>query len=131
MGVFQSRAVAVGGNGASAGGAGSSAFEQNCVSKEEQLTEVLKRSMPGITYVSVQDISGGCGAMFEVSSYWANMVTCSLRSTATSALATPWAVILLKGKLCDFEVFIENLGLIDLWAFAKIYLFKSGNHEKQ
>ncbi|KOB76141.1 BolA-like 3 [Operophtera brumata] len=55
---------AVGGNGAGAGG---SAFQQNCVSKEEQLTEALKRSMPGITYVSVQDISGGCGAMFEIS----------------------------------------------------------------
>lgn len=66
---FQSRAVAVGGNGANANGAaaGGSAFEQNCISKEEQLTEALKRSMPGITYVSVQDISGGCGAMFEVS----------------------------------------------------------------
>ncbi|XP_045774206.1 bolA-like protein 3 [Maniola jurtina] len=50
---------AVGGNG--------TAFEKNSVSKEQQLTEVLKKSLPGITYVSVQDISGGCGAMFEIS----------------------------------------------------------------
>ncbi|XP_038212569.1 bolA-like protein 3 [Zerene cesonia] len=50
---------AVGGNG--------SAFEKNCVTKEQQLTEVLKQAMPGITYVSVEDISGGCGAMFEIS----------------------------------------------------------------
>ncbi|CAG4933052.1 unnamed protein product [Parnassius apollo] len=44
-----------------------SAFERNSVRKEEQLTQVLKRSLPGITYISVQDISGGCGAMFEIS----------------------------------------------------------------
>ncbi|XP_041981105.1 bolA-like protein 3 [Aricia agestis] len=48
------------------GGAGS-AFERNCVSKEQQLTEALKKAIPGITYVSVEDISGGCGAMFEIS----------------------------------------------------------------
>lgn len=54
--LLQSRTV--GGNG--------TAFEKNSVSKEQQLTEVLKKSLPGITYVSVQDISGGCGAMFEV-----------------------------------------------------------------
>ncbi|XP_068630800.1 bolA-like protein 3 [Battus philenor] len=48
-----------------AGGGG--AFEQNCKTKEQQLTEVLKRALPGITYVSVEDISGGCGAMFEIS----------------------------------------------------------------
>lgn len=53
---FQSRAV--GGNG--------NAFQQNCVSREQKLTEVLKKSLPGITYISVDDISGGCGAMFEV-----------------------------------------------------------------
>ncbi|KAI8434528.1 hypothetical protein MSG28_012528, partial [Choristoneura fumiferana] len=40
---------------------------ENCVSKEEQLTEALKKSLPGTTYISVEDISGGCGAMFEVS----------------------------------------------------------------
>ncbi|XP_075976755.1 bolA-like protein 3 [Anticarsia gemmatalis] len=52
----------------SAGGSspGSSAFERNSVTKEEQLSEALKRSLPGITYISVSDISGGCGAMFEV-----------------------------------------------------------------
>ncbi|XP_046967866.1 bolA-like protein 3 [Vanessa cardui] len=52
-----SRAVAGNGN----------AFQQNCISKEQKLTEALKKSLPGITYVSVEDISGGCGAMFEVS----------------------------------------------------------------
>ncbi|XP_063364631.1 bolA-like protein 3 [Cydia amplana] len=52
------------GNGAGATG---SKFEQNCVSKEQQLTEALKKSLPGTTYVSVEDISGGCGAMFEIS----------------------------------------------------------------
>lgn len=46
-------------------GAGS-AFERNSVTKEQQLSDALKRSMPGITYISVEDISGGCGAMFEV-----------------------------------------------------------------
>ncbi|XP_072948966.1 bolA-like protein 3 [Epargyreus clarus] len=56
-----SRAVAAGANGATG------AFERNSVSKEQQLTEVLKKNLPGITYVSVQDISGGCGAMFEIS----------------------------------------------------------------
>ncbi|CAK1542851.1 unnamed protein product [Leptosia nina] len=50
---------AVGGNG--------NAFEQNSVTKEQKLTEVLKRAMPGITYVSIEDISGGCGAMYEIS----------------------------------------------------------------
>lgn len=66
--LLQSRAAGGNGAGGLGGGAGAdgSAFQQNCVSKEEQLTEALKRSMPGITYVSVQDISGGCGAMFEV-----------------------------------------------------------------
>ncbi|CAG9582899.1 unnamed protein product [Danaus chrysippus] len=49
----------VGGNG--------SAFQQNCLSKEEKLTEALKKSLPGITYISVEDISGGCGAMYEIS----------------------------------------------------------------
>ncbi|CAG9123053.1 unnamed protein product [Plutella xylostella] len=44
-----------------------SVYEQNRVSKEEQLTEALKKKMPGITFISVEDISGGCGAMFEVS----------------------------------------------------------------
>ncbi|KAI8431885.1 hypothetical protein MSG28_004443 [Choristoneura fumiferana] len=57
-----SRTVA--GNGAGVPG---SNFERNCVSKEEQLTEALKKSLPGTTYISVEDISGGCGAMFEVS----------------------------------------------------------------
>ncbi|KAJ0176348.1 hypothetical protein K1T71_008522 [Dendrolimus kikuchii] len=52
----------VGGNGGT-----KSAFEKNCISKEQQLTETLKQSLPGITYLSVQDISGGCGAMFEIS----------------------------------------------------------------
>nr|XP_021197619.2 bolA-like protein 3 [Helicoverpa armigera] len=45
---------------------GSSAYERNSVSKERQLSESLKRALPGITYVSVEDISGGCGAMYEV-----------------------------------------------------------------
>lgn len=53
----QSRAVAGNGN----------AFQQNCISKEQKLTEALKKAIPGITYVSVEDISGGCGAMYEVS----------------------------------------------------------------
>ncbi|NP_001040378.1 bolA-like 3 [Bombyx mori] len=57
---------AVAGNGASTGAAGS-VYEKNCVSKEQQLTDALKKAMPGITYISVQDISGGCGAMFEIS----------------------------------------------------------------
>ncbi|VVC98244.1 unnamed protein product [Leptidea sinapis] len=48
-------------------GGNSSAFEKNSVTKEEKLTEVLKQALPGITYVSIQDISGGCGAMFEIS----------------------------------------------------------------
>ncbi|CAB3227983.1 unnamed protein product [Arctia plantaginis] len=43
------------------------AFERNSVTKEQQLSDVLKRSLPGITYLSVQDISGGCGAMYEIS----------------------------------------------------------------
>lgn len=60
---FQSRAVAGNGN----------AFQQNCVSKEQKLTEALKKSLPGITYVSVQDISGGCGAMFEVYNHILNI----------------------------------------------------------
>ncbi|CAH2041805.1 unnamed protein product, partial [Iphiclides podalirius] len=56
--LISTRTHAVGGGGA---------FEQKSVTKEQQLTEVLKRSLPGITYISVQDISGGCGAMFEIS----------------------------------------------------------------
>ncbi|CAH2089968.1 unnamed protein product [Euphydryas editha] len=52
-----SRAVAGNGN----------AFQQNCLSKEEKLREALKKAIPGITYVSIEDISGGCGAMFEIS----------------------------------------------------------------
>ncbi|KAL0828794.1 hypothetical protein ABMA28_003707 [Loxostege sticticalis] len=60
-----SRAVA-GSSGGEASGGGS-AFERNCATKEQQLSDTLKRSLPGITYLSVQDISGGCGAMFEVS----------------------------------------------------------------
>ncbi|CAF4858074.1 unnamed protein product [Pieris macdunnoughi] len=48
------------------GGSGS-AFENNSVTKEQQLTEALKRAMPGISYVCVEDISGGCGAMYEIS----------------------------------------------------------------
>lgn len=60
---------AVGGSTGGQAGTGGSAFERNCESKEEQLSTVLKRSLPGITYLSVQDISGGCGAMFEVYIY--------------------------------------------------------------
>ncbi|XP_059062859.1 bolA-like protein 3 [Achroia grisella] len=60
-------ARAVGGAGSSGTSAGSSAFERNCESKEEQLSAALKRTLPGITYISVEDISGGCGAMFEIS----------------------------------------------------------------
>ncbi|XP_045536917.1 bolA-like protein 3 [Papilio machaon] len=37
------------------------------VGKEQQLAAALRRALPGITYLSVEDISGGCGAMFEVS----------------------------------------------------------------
>ncbi|CAH4031610.1 unnamed protein product [Pieris brassicae] len=48
------------------GGSGS-AFENNRITKEQQLTDALKRAMPGISYVSVEDISGGCGAMYEIS----------------------------------------------------------------
>ncbi|XP_028168585.1 bolA-like protein 3 [Ostrinia nubilalis] len=59
-----SRAVA-GSSGGEAGGG--TAFDRNRATKEQQLSDTLKRSMPGITYLSVQDISGGCGAMFEVS----------------------------------------------------------------
>lgn len=50
----------------SAADGGGSAYERNSASREQQLSETLKRSLPGITYVSVEDISGGCGAMFEV-----------------------------------------------------------------
>ncbi|XP_026330845.1 bolA-like protein 3 [Hyposmocoma kahamanoa] len=60
----------VAGEGGSAGAGaavGNSAFSRNSVTKEQQLSTALRRSLPGITYVSVQDISGGCGAMFEVS----------------------------------------------------------------
>ncbi|XP_026745226.1 bolA-like protein 3 [Trichoplusia ni] len=54
--------------GSTVGGAqNGSAFERNSVTKEQQLSEALKRSLPGITFISVEDISGGCGAMFEVS----------------------------------------------------------------
>lgn len=50
----------------SAADGGGSAYERHCASREQQLSETLKRALPGITYVSVEDISGGCGAMFEV-----------------------------------------------------------------
>ncbi|KAM3956380.1 bolA-like protein 3 [Aphomia sociella] len=62
-------ARAVGGAGGSGNGAGAaqSAFERNSETKEQQLSSALKRTLPGITYVSVEDISGGCGAMFEIS----------------------------------------------------------------
>ncbi|KAI5643251.1 bolA-like protein domain-containing protein [Phthorimaea operculella] len=43
------------------------AFARNSVSKEEKLSQTLKKSLPGITYLSVHDISGGCGAMYEIS----------------------------------------------------------------
>ncbi|XP_049875258.1 bolA-like protein 3 [Pectinophora gossypiella] len=53
---------------ASAGGeaSGTNAFKNNCKSKEQQLTDTLRRALPGITYISVTDVSGGCGAMFEI-----------------------------------------------------------------
>lgn len=38
----------------------------SAVGKEQQLAAALRRALPGITYLSVEDISGGCGAMFEV-----------------------------------------------------------------
>ncbi|KAG6459637.1 hypothetical protein O3G_MSEX011509 [Manduca sexta] len=68
VGNYLIRGSGGGSNAASVGGAGS-AFQQNSVSKEQQLSAALRRSMPGITYISVEDISGGCGAMFEVSKY--------------------------------------------------------------
>ncbi|KAJ8719904.1 hypothetical protein PYW07_011947 [Mythimna separata] len=51
---------------AAAGGGDGGPYERNLASKEQQLSEALKRALPGITYVSVEDISGGCGAMYEV-----------------------------------------------------------------
>ncbi|XP_030033318.1 bolA-like protein 3 [Manduca sexta] len=66
VGNYLIRGSGGGSNAASVGGAGS-AFQQNSVSKEQQLSAALRRSMPGITYISVEDISGGCGAMFEIS----------------------------------------------------------------
>ncbi|GBP86754.1 hypothetical protein EVAR_62219_1 [Eumeta japonica] len=44
-------------------------FQQNCVTKEEKLTNALRRALPGITFISVEDISGGCGAMYEVETF--------------------------------------------------------------
>lgn len=44
---------------AAAGAAGAAA-------REERLAAALRRSLPGVTYLSIEDISGGCGAMFEV-----------------------------------------------------------------
>lgn len=67
--VCQFRAASEGGSaGAGADAVGNSAFSRNSITKEQQLSTALRRSLPGITYVSVQDISGGCGAMFEVNS---------------------------------------------------------------
>ncbi|XP_053608804.1 bolA-like protein 3 [Plodia interpunctella] len=60
------RAVGGASNGGEASG-DQSAFQKNSKTKEQQLSTVLKRSLPGITYLSVEDISGGCGAMFEIS----------------------------------------------------------------
>lgn len=60
------QARAVGGGAGEASGGGGGAFARNCVSKEQQLSAALRQALPGTTYISVQDISGGCGAMFEV-----------------------------------------------------------------
>ncbi|XP_026748333.1 bolA-like protein 3 isoform X1 [Galleria mellonella] len=59
----------ISGVGSSGNGAGAavSPFERNCETKEQQLSAALKKTLPGITYISVEDISGGCGAMFEIS----------------------------------------------------------------
>ncbi|XP_013191524.1 bolA-like protein 3 [Amyelois transitella] len=61
------RAVAGASNGGETASAERNAFQKNSETKEQQLSTVLKQSLPGITYLSVEDISGGCGAMFEIS----------------------------------------------------------------
>ncbi|XP_052817199.1 bolA-like protein 3 [Mya arenaria] len=40
---------------------------QDLTEGEQKLLEALKKKFPGHTEVQVADISGGCGAMFEVS----------------------------------------------------------------
>ncbi|KAL4235007.1 BolA-like protein 3 [Mactra antiquata] len=40
---------------------------QDLTEGERKLTEVLQAKFPGHTAIQVADISGGCGAMFEVS----------------------------------------------------------------
>ncbi|CAH0676854.1 unnamed protein product [Chilo suppressalis] len=60
-----SRAVAGSSNGAASSECNN--FERNSQTKEQQLSSTLKRALPGITYISIEDISGGCGAMYEIS----------------------------------------------------------------
>ncbi|KAL4703129.1 hypothetical protein ACJJTC_000188 [Scirpophaga incertulas] len=60
-----SRAVAGTSSGSNSGA--DSTYARNCETREQRLSDTLKRTLPGITYLSVQDISGGCGAMFEIS----------------------------------------------------------------
>ncbi|CAG9788022.1 unnamed protein product [Diatraea saccharalis] len=58
------RAVAGSSNGAAK--SDSNNFARNSQTKEQKLSSTLKNSLPGITYISIEDISGGCGAMYEI-----------------------------------------------------------------
>lgn len=69
MNLCQFRVAGEGGSAGAGSAVDNNAFSRNSVTKEQQLSTALRRSLPGITYVSVQDISGGCGAMFEVNSH--------------------------------------------------------------
>lgn len=79
----QFRAAGEGGSAGAGSAVGSNAFTRNSVTKEQQLSTALRRSLPGITYVSVQDISGGCGAMFEVN-------TLTILHLITTVLLVSW-----------------------------------------
>ncbi|XP_052750375.1 uncharacterized protein LOC113509213 isoform X2 [Galleria mellonella] len=83
----------ISGVGSSGNGAGAavSPFERNCETKEQQLSAALKKTLPGITYISVEDISGGCGAMFETA--------CPLGHSATTLPA-----LMLMGRYTYFTL---------------------------
>lgn len=54
------RAIAIAGRGMS------SEISKELTSGEKKITDMLKSKFPNATHVNVEDISGGCGSMYDV-----------------------------------------------------------------
>ncbi|XP_017782858.1 PREDICTED: bolA-like protein 3 [Nicrophorus vespilloides] len=41
-------------------------YGQNKATSEQELKDILKARFPGATEIKVEDVSGGCGAMYDI-----------------------------------------------------------------